>query len=97
MTTIPNPSRESSRPNDSRITEQRRATKLEKTAAGLVLFAVAPDAAHIRRHVVLAALGQSDTTLWRRIKEGKFPPPQYDGRLAYWTAGQVRAALVSPL
>lgn len=85
------------RKEDARSPEQRKqerlAHKQSKASDGLALLVVAPDSSHVRRHTVLAALSVSETTLWRRIKENKFPAPKFDGRLAFWTAGQVRAAL----
>lgn len=82
---------------DIRSAEQRKqerlAHKQSKASDGLALLVVAPDTAHVRRHTVLASLGISETTLWRRIRENKFPAPKFDGRLAFWTAAQVRAAL----
>lgn len=42
---------------------------------------------------VLALSRWSHSTLYARIKDKKFPPPQKDGRLCYWHTAQVREAL----
>ena len=42
---------------------------------------------------VMAVSGWSRMKLWRRIKLGKFPEPQKDGDLNYWSTDVVRKAL----
>jgi hypothetical protein len=42
---------------------------------------------------VLAVSGWSYMKLSRRIKAGKFPAPQKDGELNYWSTAVVREAL----
>lgn len=42
---------------------------------------------------VLAVTGWSHSTLYSRIKEGKFPAPQKDGGLNFWTTDVLRDAL----
>jgi len=42
---------------------------------------------------VLALSRWSESTLQARIKANKFPPPQKDGRLNFWTTATVREAL----
>ena len=46
----------------------------------------------LRTRHVLALAGWSHSTLYNRLKSGKFPAPQSDGR-NYWTTDQVREAL----
>jgi len=42
---------------------------------------------------VLAVTGWSASTLWNRIRDKRFPKPQYDGRRAWWPTSVVREAL----
>ena len=42
---------------------------------------------------ILAVTGWSHSTLYKRIKEGKFPPPEKDGALNFWRTSVVRHAL----
>ncbi|WP_341919393.1 hypothetical protein [Hydrocarboniphaga effusa] len=42
---------------------------------------------------VLALSGWSQSTLYSRIKAGKFPAPKRDHRLNYWTTHEVKEAL----
>jgi predicted DNA-binding transcriptional regulator AlpA len=43
----------------------------------------------LRVRDVCALTGWSRPTLYRRIREGKFPAPERDEGCAYWRAGQV--------
>ncbi len=43
-----------------------------------------------RLPTVVACLGVSETTLWRRVKAGEFPPPVPYGRVRIWPASEVR-------
>ncbi len=42
---------------------------------------------------VMAVTGWSHSTLYNRIKEGKFPLPSKSGSLNYWDTATVRKAL----
>lgn len=42
---------------------------------------------------VLAVTGWSASTLWNRIRDGRFPPPNKDGNRAWWPTHVVREAL----
>jgi len=42
---------------------------------------------------ILAVTGWSHSTLYARIKDGKFPAPQKDGALNFWPTSVVRDAL----
>ncbi len=42
---------------------------------------------------VMAVTGWSHSTLYNRIKEGKFPPPNKSGALNFWDTATVRDAL----
>lgn len=42
---------------------------------------------------VLAVTGWSHSTLYNRMKDGKFPPPSKSGSMNYWDTATVRAAL----
>ena len=83
---------------DLRTTAQRRAdakaSRLAKALAALSLFPQMPDEARVRQPLVEAALGWSNTTVWRRVKSKDFPAPRLDGRIASWSAGEVRTALL---
>jgi predicted DNA-binding transcriptional regulator AlpA len=37
--------------------------------------------------------GWSRATLYRRVRDGKFPPPERDGDISFWRAAVVLAAL----
>lgn len=52
-----------------------------------------PDATRIRLPVVRLLFGASPATVWRRVRDGKIPAPRKDGRITYWLAGELRAAL----
>lgn len=53
-----------------------------------------PNSARIRRPVVCALLGWSNTTLHRRIADGTLPAPMKDSpRIATWKVGEIRAVL----
>ena len=42
---------------------------------------------------VLAVAGFSAMTLNNRIKDGRFPPPKYDGARRWWSSSEVKEAL----
>lgn len=42
---------------------------------------------------VMAVTGWSHSLLYERIRDGKFPKPQKDGSLNFWTTDVVRTAL----
>lgn len=42
---------------------------------------------------VLAVAGFSAMTLNNRIKDGRFPPPKYDGTRRWWSSSEVKEAL----
>jgi len=53
-----------------------------------------PNSAHVRLPVVMALLGCSRATVWRRVKEGFWPAPlKFGGRIALWNVGDLRALL----
>lgn len=59
----------------------------------LANFDHAPDDARVRLPVVAALFGYSPATVWRRVKAGSLPAPRKDGRITFWLAGELRAAL----
>ncbi len=42
---------------------------------------------------VLAVTGWSASTLWNRIRDGRFPKPNKDGKRAWWPTHVVKEAL----
>lgn len=52
-----------------------------------------PDDTRVRLPAVCLLFGVSPATVWRRVRDGKIPAPRKDGRITYWLAGEVRAAL----
>lgn len=63
------------------------------TAEILKNFDNLPDAARVRLPVVCLLWAASPATVWRRVKAGSLPAPRKDGRITYWLAGELRAAL----
>lgn len=63
------------------------------TAEILKNFDDFPDATRVRLPVVRLLFGTSAATVWRRVRDGKLPTPRKDGRITYWLAGELRAAL----
>ncbi len=49
-----------------------------------------PRSAQVRIDVVAQLKGVSVPTIWRRVREGNFPPPRKEGNASTWTVGQVR-------
>lgn len=68
-------------------------TKGKQQALALANFEHSPDDARVRLPVVAALFGYSAATVWRRVKAGGLPAPRKDGRITYWTAGELRDAL----
>lgn len=56
-----------------------------------------PDEALIRERQLLPMLPFSAPTLWRRVRDSKFPQPirLTDSRVTCWRMGEVRAWLLS--
>lgn len=63
--------------------------------AALANFDSLPDSAHVRLPVVCGLTGQSTATVYRRIADGKLPPPKKigGGRASAWQVGELRRAL----
>lgn len=71
------------------VTQRTRAVPEQVTD-----FDLLPDSARVRSSVVRMLAGYSEATLWRRIRDGKWPPGQRDaGGHRLWTVGEIRAAL----
>lgn len=64
-----------------------------KAIQGASMFQELPDCARVRQPVVELLHGISSATLWRRVKSGQLPKPQLNGRVASWSAGEIRASL----
>ena len=64
-----------------------------KALKGASTFQDLPDCARVRQPVVELLHGISSATLWRRVKSGHLPKPRLDGRVASWSAGEVRTSL----
>lgn len=53
-----------------------------------------PDAANVRQPVVEALFACSDSTVWRRTKDGTLPRPRkLSPRVTAWNVGELREAL----
>lgn len=82
---------------DTRTPEQRRADRRavrRKRAMRIVEeFAVLPDIARVSPAAVEVLLNISSATLWRRVKAKAIQEPARDGRMPYWTAGEIRRLL----
>ena len=70
--------------------KQKRHLKAVKGASA---FASLPDNARVRQPIVEILHGISSATLWRRVKSGALPAPHVCGRVASWSAGEIRASL----
>lgn len=61
---------------------------------GLSNFDSLPDSAHVRAPVVEALFACKPSTLWKWIKEGRFPAPRIQGhRHTAWNVGDLRQKL----
>lgn len=85
--TTPDIRSEADRKEDAK---RRRADRALATASS---FTSLPDTARVRQPAIEVLLGWSQTTVWRRVKDGTLPAPRLDGRIASWSAGEVRALL----
>ncbi len=71
-----------------------RAPGLPAVPKPLSDFDHLPNSAHVRLPVVMALLGCSRATVWRRVKEGCWPAPlKFGGRMALWNVGDLRTLL----
>jgi predicted DNA-binding transcriptional regulator AlpA len=62
--------------------------------AALKHFDSLPDAANVRQPVVEALFACSDSTVWRRTKDGTIPRPRkLSPRVTAWNVGELREAL----
>jgi len=52
-----------------------------------------PDNARVRLPSVTLLFSCSPATAWRRVRDGRLPAARKDGRMTYWLAGEIRAAL----
>nr|WP_241019167.1 transcriptional regulator [Paraburkholderia sp. Tr-20389] len=53
-----------------------------------------PDSAHVQIRTVAGLFGCSVPTVWRRVREGRLPPPRKFGSTTRFNVGLIRAALV---
>lgn len=77
--------------------DQRKQQRQQKAVNGAKAFASLPDCARIRQPLVEILHGISAATVWRRVKSGILPPPHVNGRIATWSAGEIRTSLTMPL
>ena len=76
------------------IRVERAAKRSQRGVNAIQNLDSLPDIARLRLPAVEAATGLSTTTIWRRIKDGKFPALHSDGGTRYYTAAEVRQILV---
>lgn len=81
----------SSKTND--LPRAKGSNRHVKALLGVSAFQDLPDCARVRQPVVELLHGISSATLWRRVKSGSLPKPRLDGRVASWSAGEIRATL----
>lgn len=70
-------------------TAARRAEERARRRAEVVRTGVGK----LGRADVCALSGRDQSTLWRMVKEGRFPRPEYIGRAPVWDAAVVIQAL----
>jgi predicted DNA-binding transcriptional regulator AlpA len=70
-----------------------KSVRHERAVIGISTFNSLPNVARVRQPVVEALFSISATTVWRRVKAGQLPAPSLNGRIASWSAGEIRAAL----
>lgn len=84
---------------DTRTAAERNACmaviRRERATREVCAFNCLPDTARVRQPVVELLFSISQTTVWRRVKSGYIPPPRLDGRVASWSVGEIRAALLN--
>lgn len=73
--------------------ETPKDARRTKAIQGASVFQSLPDCARIRQPVVEILHGISSATVWRRVREGRLPKPRLDGRIASWSAGDIRLSL----
>nr|WP_261794468.1 AlpA family phage regulatory protein [Comamonas testosteroni] len=72
-------------------TEKMHTSKVDPV---LAQFDRLPDSAHIRLHTVTKLFGVSKPTIYRWVREQKFPAPKhFSNRVSSWNVGELRAAL----
>lgn len=63
----------------------------------VIPFDQLPDCAWVRKPMVMALFGVSNTTLWRWGNEGRIPKPTLIGpRVSAWRVGDLRKFLGQP-
>jgi predicted DNA-binding transcriptional regulator AlpA len=52
-----------------------------------------PDSAYVRLKIVCALRGYSESTAWRKVKDGTLPKPKkLSARITGWNVGELRKA-----
>ena len=65
-----------------------------KTQATLINFNLLPDSTLVRMPVVLGLFSCSRATVWRWVRDGRFPAPKkIGGRMSAWVVGELRHTL----
>lgn len=75
------------------IDTPKRPTKNLRPSDVIDLDKLSPRALITKRQIRASVYPVSEPTLWRRIKEGKFPQPVESGGMAFWRVGDVNAWL----
>ena len=65
----------------------------DRVVASVQIFSKLPDEARVRLPVVVSLFACSPATVWRCVNQRRIPAPRKCGRMTYWTAGELRAAL----
>ena len=75
-------------------TEKMHSSKVDPV---LAQFDRLPDSAHIRLHTVTKLFGVSKPTIYRWVRDQKFPAPKhFSNRVSSWNVGELRIALGMP-
>lgn len=75
------------------VSPPARPKKRQRPEDIIDLDKLSPRALITKRQIRASVYPVSEPTLWRRIKQGKFPEPVENGGMAFWRVGDINAWL----